>query len=260
MLPSIIAHRGASFDAPENTLAAYRLAWEQNAGGAEGDFWLTRDGHVICMHDRTTKRTADRELVVAEASLDELRQLDAGAWKDSRFINERIPTLEETLAELPADRLFFIEIKCGPEIFPAMKQAIARSTVAAEQLRILCFNAEVIKAAREVFPKIKRHWLVEFSCEAATGLVLPATQPILTKLAEIMADGLNSMANCAVLTREFVAQLRRRNLEVAAWTVDDAAQARQLTDAGVQMLTTNRPGWLRRELATSRTTGVSPVI
>jgi glycerophosphoryl diester phosphodiesterase len=255
----IIAHRGASFDAPENTLAAYRLAWEQDADGAEGDFWLTRDGRAVCMHDRTTGRTANEDRVVAEATLDELRQLDVGGWKNPRFAGERIATLEEILNELPPGKLFFMEIKCGPEILPAMKEAIAHSSVSSEQLRILCFDAETIVAARDVLPEIARHWLVDFACDAAMGLVVATAQGILAKLAEIGAAGLNSVADCAILTAQFVAELRRRDLEVAAWTVDDPLVAKQLINAGVQMLTTNRPGWMRRELDASRTAGVSPV-
>lgn len=254
MLPLIIAHRGASFDAPENTLAAYRRAWEQNADGAEGDFHLTRDGQIVCMHDRTTKRTTNQELIVSEVTLDELKQLDAGAWKGPSFANERIPTLEEILAELPADKLFFIEIKCGQEIFPAIKQAIPRSQVSAEQLRILSFNKEVIAAAKEVFPEIKRHWLVEYQ----RGLsMIPKPESILSTLGEIGANGLNSSADQSVLTPEFIAELRRRNLELAAWTVDDPLLARQLIDTGVQMLTTNRPGWMKRQFAAA---GPSPTI
>ena len=65
----LIAHRGASHDAPENTLAAFRLAWEQGADGIEGDFRLSRDGEIICLHDATTRRTAGIDLVVADATL-----------------------------------------------------------------------------------------------------------------------------------------------------------------------------------------------
>src|SRR5882757_4224835 len=109
--PLIIAHRGASFEAPENTLAAYRLAWQQNADGAEGDFQLTRDGRIVCIHDLTTGRTADANRVVAQSTFEELRRLDVGMWKHPRFAGERIPTLDEILALLPAGNLFFIEIK-----------------------------------------------------------------------------------------------------------------------------------------------------
>src|SRR6185369_848081 len=90
--PMLIAHRGASRDAPENTLAAFRLAWQQGADGIEADFRLTRDGRVVCLHDASTGRTAGVDLAVAEASLEELKRLDVGGWKGARWAGERIPT------------------------------------------------------------------------------------------------------------------------------------------------------------------------
>lgn len=86
--PVIVAHRGASHDAPENTLPAFELAWEQGADAIEGDFHLTRDGHIICLHDKDTKRTAGVKLVVKNSPLAELRKLDVGEWKDPRFKTE----------------------------------------------------------------------------------------------------------------------------------------------------------------------------
>ena len=77
----IVAHRGASLDAPENTLAAFRLAWSQGADAIEGDFRLTKDGRIACLHDDTTQRTAGLDLTVADSTLAELRELDVGSWK-----------------------------------------------------------------------------------------------------------------------------------------------------------------------------------
>src|SRR5688572_19130995 len=92
-----IGHRGASFDAPENTVAAIKLAWEQKADGAEFDVYLTKDGKVAVIHDATTKRTAGADLKVAGSTLTELRALDVGRWKGEKFTGEKIPTLDEML-------------------------------------------------------------------------------------------------------------------------------------------------------------------
>ncbi len=81
----IVGHRGASHAAPENTLAAFDLAWQEGADGAEGDFRLTRDGRIVCIHDEDTERTAGKKLVVATTTLAELQQLDVGSWKDPRY-------------------------------------------------------------------------------------------------------------------------------------------------------------------------------
>lgn len=81
---TIIAHRGASHDAPENTLPAYKLAWQQGADGIEGDFRLTADGQIVCLHDPSTGRVGDRDLVVSESTLAELRQADMGVLKGEK--------------------------------------------------------------------------------------------------------------------------------------------------------------------------------
>ena len=115
----IVAHRGASFDAPENTLSAFRLAWQQKADVVEGDFYLTKDKHIVCIHDKTTKRVAPKQatLTIAKSTLAELSALDVGSWKHPRFANERIPVLEEVLATVPKGKRIFVEIKCGPKSF-----------------------------------------------------------------------------------------------------------------------------------------------
>src|ERR1700686_17426 len=97
----LIAHRGASHDAPENTLAAFRLAWEAGADGIEGDFRLTRDGEIVCIHDPTTGRPAGVGLSVADTTLACLRELDVGALHGARWIGERIPPIQEVIATVP---------------------------------------------------------------------------------------------------------------------------------------------------------------
>ncbi len=122
----IVAHRGASFDAPENTLAAFRLAWEQKADGIEGDFYVTKDQQVVCIHDADTKRTAGKKLIVAQSTLAELRELEYGKWKDAKFAGEPIPTFADVLSVVPAGKLFVIELKVGPEIVPLIQPALAK--------------------------------------------------------------------------------------------------------------------------------------
>ena len=81
----MVAHRGESYDAPENTLPAFKLAWEQGADAIEGDFILTKDGHIVCIHERTTKRFCDQDLVVAKSTLKQLKALDVGSWKNEKY-------------------------------------------------------------------------------------------------------------------------------------------------------------------------------
>jgi glycerophosphoryl diester phosphodiesterase len=245
--PFIIAHRGASFDAPENTLGAFRLAFEQGANGIEADFFLTADRHIVAIHDPTTGRTcagADRE--VCRCSLAELQTLDAGTWKDPRFSGERIPTMEQVLELLPPGKVFLIEIKCGTAILAPLADLLRRSAVASEQLRIMCFDQEVVRQAKVLMPHIKAYWLVEY--QRSGGGWAPTLDAVVRTCREIGADGVDTDANPEVMTKQFVDGLRSAGLDVSAWTIDNPAQAATLAAAGVQFITTNRPGFLRQSL------------
>ncbi len=87
----LIAHRGASHEAPENTVAAFRRAFDEGADGIEGDFRLTADGELVCLHDATTRRTAGVDLAVATATLATLRTLDVGAWRGEEWAGNGSP-------------------------------------------------------------------------------------------------------------------------------------------------------------------------
>src|SRR5262245_57354057 len=112
----IIAHRGSSFLAPENTRGAMELAWQEGADAIEGDFRLTRDGQIVCIHDASLKRTTGVDRRVEKCDLAELQSFDAGSWKGPQFAGERIPTLTEILATVPDGKRIYVEVKCGPEI------------------------------------------------------------------------------------------------------------------------------------------------
>ena len=247
----IVAHRGASHDAPENTLAAFKLAWEQGADAIETDMHLTRDGKIILIHDKDTKRVAGKDWKVAEKTFDELRTLDVGTWKDKRFAGERMPGLAEVLAIVPADKQFFIEIKCGPEILPALKADLAASKVRPQQLVIISFSAEVIAAAKMELPKIKACWLTSFKQDKQTQHWSPAADTVMATLKRTSADGLDTNAH-DIIDAGFVAKLREAKMEFHCWTVDDPMVARRFVKLGVDSITTNRPGWLREQLKLAR--------
>ena len=155
----VIAHRGASFDAPENTLAAFRLAWEQGADGIEGDFYLTADGEIVCLHDSDTGRTGGRKLSVGQSTLAELRKVDVGAWRGDKFRGEPIPTLAEVLGVVPEGKKIFVEIKCGPQIVPRVQRDLVRSHLKPAQVTIISFHESVIDAVRKQLPDYKANLL-----------------------------------------------------------------------------------------------------
>lgn len=241
-LPKLIAHRGASHAAPENTLAAFKLAWDEGADGIEGDFQLTADGEVVCIHDPDTKRVAGRKLVVAKSAWQDLAGLDVGAWKSPAFKGERIPRLTDVLDVLPAGKRFFLEIKSGPEIVDPIRLILAANKAEPKQVVMISFNADVIAACREKLPAYQAHWISDLK-----GIGKPAKRAAFARqLALCGAQGLQFKA-AAPVDAAWLKSLRDDDLELASWTVDDVATARRLAAMGVQNLTTNRPGPLRAE-------------
>lgn len=245
----MIAHRGAADDAPENTIAAFNLAWQQGADGIEGDFHLTRDGEIVCIHDADTNRTAGQARKVAEATLAELRQLDVGSWKGEQWRGTRIPTLDEVLATVPEGKQVFIEIKCGPEILPALKEALAGSGLQSGQAVVMSFDARVIGETKRLLPQLKALWLTDFKTDQKnqkTG-VRPSAKEILQTLEKIGADGVGCRAH-PVVDQPFMQTLRSAQKEVHLWTVDDVPLAKRYLQLGADSLTSNRAGWLKQQL------------
>ena len=245
----VVAHRGASHDAPENTLPAFRLAWEQGADAIEGDFYLTKDGQIVCTHDRVTGRLnpGKLKLQVADATLAELQALDVGSWKGDRWKGERMPTLAEVFATVPAGKRVLIEVKCGPEILPALEKEIGKGALRPEQITIISFQAAVILGAKKSFPDIKAFWLTSFKLDKKSGELTPTRESIFKTLQKVSADGL-SCGDHDSLTAEFLSSVREAGCEAHCWTVDDPGRARALVAMGMQSVTTNRPAAIRAAL------------
>jgi len=245
----LIAHRGASHDAPENTLASFRLAWKTGADGIEGDFRLTRDGQIVCLHDATTGRTAGTDIRVADSTLTRLRELDAGAWKGDRWSGERIPTLREVIATIPPGKKLFIELKSGPEILPPLAADLADSALDPDQVAISAFSAELVAASRNLFPHIKRLWITDYTRDWRSGSWFPSVSEIIRMLESIGACGLASSAHRSI-DAAFVRALRAAGMELHVWTVDGSRAAARFLALGVDSIITNRPDWLRARLRT----------
>lgn len=245
-VPEIVAHRGASSDCPENTIAAFNEAWRQGADAIEGDFRLTADGRIVCLHDKTLKRTTGDRTSVDAITLAEVRELDAGLWKDVRFKGERVPTIDEVLAVVAPSKRIFIEVKTGPEMVIPLLAAINRSEIAQEQVVVIAFDAEVIRALKKERPGVRAFWLSTFK-EKASGFE-PSIDELIATARDVRADGLGVKALPEVVTRDFVEEARGVGLEVHVWTVDDPNVARQLCAAGVRSITTNRPEFLRTSM------------
>ena len=246
----IVAHRGASHDAPENTLAAFRLAWEKHADAIEGDFYLTSDRQIVCIHDKTTRRVApdQPERKVADSKLEDLRTLDVGRWKNAKYSGERIPTLGEVLETVPAGKQIFVEIKCGPEILPVLKLQLGASGLKPDQIVIICFNAEVVTQSREMMPQYRVNWLTSYKSNALKTRWKPNRDDVLATLKRTSATGIGTNGNLKVVDQTFAAAIRSAGLEFHVWTVNDVKAARVFKSLGAKSITTDRPLFIRNGL------------
>jgi glycerophosphoryl diester phosphodiesterase len=246
---NIVAHRGASYDAPENTVAAMELAFEQGADGVEADFYLTSDGHIICCHDKDTERTAGVKHVIVETPLEVLRKLDVGSWKNEKYRGEKMPTFAEIAETIPSDKKFIIELKVGPEIVAPLKEALAKTDLEDEQILIICFNEKTVAECKKVLPNLKCHWLTGYKQDEKSGEWKPSLGEVVATLERSNADGLGSQGEMKHVDAEFLEDLcDEGHCEFHVWTIDDPKVARYYQKLKPWGITTNRPGFIREQL------------
>lgn len=236
----VVAHRGASHDAPENTLAAFTLAWQQGADAIECDVWMTRDAKVVCHHDRTTRRTAGTRLDVPESTLGHLRQLDVGSWKGARWKGEQIPTLGEVFAGVPSGKGVFVEIKGGTVMVPLLANVTEDAKLPPNQVMVISSEKEVIRSVKQTIAGMKAFLVVKLRSRLEKKLWNPTRANIIRDLEDTQADGLDISAAEAV-TEDFVRSLHDAGWEVHVWTVNDIAPATRYWALGVDSITTDRP-------------------
>jgi len=226
----VIAHRGASGHAPENTLAAFRRAVALGASFIETDLHLSRDAHFVAIHDDTVNRTTNGQGKVHDLTLADLRRLDAGSWFGSEFSGERIPTLEEILEFAKKnDVVFYLELKptgaWGGEhaLIGALRESgeIARTIV-------ISFDAGIIAALRKIEPTLMTGLLFEGQID----------QP-LERAVEVGARQLAVRGD--LVTPALIAEARKRDLQIVCWTVNQPAHMRVLIEAGVDGIMSDYP-------------------
>jgi len=250
-----IAHRGASAAAPPNTLAAFEKAVELGADGIEFDVQLSADRVPVVIHDFTVDTTTDGSGRVAEKTLAQLKQLDAGSHFDPAFAGERIPTLEEVLEATGNRLLLNVELKCFSPCDGGLEQAvIAQIKRHATDDRVLLssFNPFSLRRAKKIAPHIPVGLLY------APDLSLPLRRAWLAPLVPHEARH----PEHTMVDARYVAWARRRGYRVNTWTVNDPDEMRRLIGLGVDGIITNVPDVLRDALEGSRpkTTKQPPVI
>ncbi len=231
--PLVVAHRGACRRAPENTLAAFRLAAELGADAIELDAKLTADGHVVVMHDQTLDRTTAGHGRVADHTLADIRALEAGAHFSPDFAGEPVPTLEEVLRAVGGRLLVNIELGNYATPRDRLPEAAVEVVCACGmQRRVLLssFNPLALRRARAADPTIP------------VGLLLMSREPAWQRLLFFLISPKDFLhLNEALTTRRDVARNARAGRPVIAWTVNDANRMEQLLRMGVHGLISDVP-------------------
>lgn len=243
----LLAHRGESYIAPENTLAAINLAWEKGATAVEIDIYLTKDQKIILSHDKSTARCSGTDLIIAETDFDELRKLDVGKWKGDQYTGEKMPFLDEVLATIPAGGKILIEVKCGPEILPLLRATLDASGKRSRVV-IISFSLDVVTQSKPMMPDVPAYWLQMMKRDPDTQQWLPYEEDRLIRTA--LDNGLDGLdLHYAMVTPEFADAIKAAGLALWTWTVNDPEEAKHQAEIGVDGLGTDRCAWIREQIS-----------
>ncbi len=245
-MTKIIAHRGASLYAPENTLASFELALEVGADGVELDVHLTKNGVPVVIHDYDVKRTTNGTGFVNELTDTELKQLDAGSWFDKEFNKQTIPLLSEVLElflETNDDFLINIELKSGSTVYPQIEDKVLRlvnNMDLNDKVLISSFDHYAIEKIKNIDDKIKTGALF------SSAIVSPWRY-----LSTLDFDAYHTVWHR--IDKEVIEGCHKHKLMVNAYTLDDPNFANILINYGIDGIITNDPQRLlnlKKELLT----------
>ncbi|MFH9086098.1 glycerophosphodiester phosphodiesterase [Streptomyces sp. NPDC017673] len=254
-VPTVIAHRGASTYAPENTLAAVDKAAELGFSWVENDVQRTKDGQLIVLHDETLERTTDAEEVfpdrapwrVRDFTAAEVARLDAGSWFSPVYAGARVPTLKEYMRRIERNHeKLVLEIK-NPELYPGIEQQTLK-LLGNEgwldgrhlgRLIVQSFSADSVRTVHELKPAVVTGYL---------GTPTVAELPRFTRFTDLINPSYGSLSRGYVASVHALSGPHGRSLDLFAWTVDDAATAREVAGYGVDGIITNKPDVVRAAL------------
>lgn len=228
----ILAHRGASGTAPENSLSAFEKALKDGCDGFEFDIQQTKDGEIVVFHDWTLERTSNGKGNLKEFTLEELRKLDIGSWFSDEFKGEKIPTLEETLNFIPDDKFINIELKeefsreRGTEVklLEILKKYPNKNVV------VSSFSHNLLKNLKSLDTSVK------------VGLLIEGSLVNLDKYIQNLGFNICGYhADKNFLKQEDVDYLNSKNIDINVWTVNLKKDARILKEMGVTRIITNFP-------------------
>lgn len=246
----IIAHRGESFDAPENTLAAINLAWERGAKAVEIDIRLTADNQIVVIHDEDTFRISGQKLIIDQATLKEIKLLNVGFFKGEQWQKERIPTLREIIKTVPDYGKLIIEIKHNIAIIEKLVFELENSEFKDEQIEIIAFNYDILVKIRQRLPQYKILWLLDLDYKKPAWLVRVSLKQIIKRVKKANLNGVDVWAG-KKLNHYFISEIKNSGLLLYAWTVNDPEKASVLLKSGVDGITTDKAYWMKNQLTKS---------
>lgn len=249
-----VGHRGESHDAPENTLSAIKLAWERKDDGSEFDIHLTKDGKLIVIHDYDTLRVTGgkdgggTKLVVKDSTVDELRKLDAGSFKDPKFAGEKLPLFTEMLGTVPKEpgHRLFIEIKVGPECVDEFVRDIKAADVPMKQTACISFQLDSCREVKKRLLDMQVYYLADNKVNKTTGKA-PTLEELISDAKAANLDGLD-LSQKFPIDRVFVEKIHNAGLQLYTWTIDDPEVAKKYVEWSVDGITSNRAAWLREQV------------
>ena len=236
----VIAHRGASGYAPENTIAAFDKAVEMKADFIEVDVQRSKDGKLVLIHDHTVDRTTDGTGLVGDLTFKQLRNLDAGSWMGEQFKGEKIPTLDETLDRYRGKIGILIELK-SPELYPGMEEQVARiikernlDKPKNNKIIVQSFNFESMKKMDTLLPRVPIGVL--------TSSTRDTTEEALNEFSHY-ADYFNP--NYSIVSKQLVDQVHALGMKISSWTVRSQETADFLLSMNVDGIITDFPDYIK---------------
>jgi len=240
----VIAHRGSSGAAPENTLAAIRLAIRHDADVIENDIQRTRDGELVIIHDTTLDRTTDVEQVfparapwnVGDFTLEEIKRLDAGSWFAPRFAGQEVPTLEEWVNAVGGEADMLLEPK-SPALYPGIERDLDK------ELRSLPAFNRALRADRVVVQCFDHLWLRQYedlAPDVPVGL-LYGTDPTEAEVTAAATWAQQVNPALGAIEEDTVERIHAHGLETNVWTVNAGQDMYRAMEWGVDGIITNYP-------------------
>ena len=263
---ALIGHRGASGDAPENTLESIKLAWQQGAAGAECDIMLTKDEKIVLMHDDTTKRTTggDADLMVADTEWDKLKTLDVGSFKGPQWKNVKIPLLSDVLTAIPEGKKLFIEIKSGDKneganrkILTLLIDLLRQNGIKGNKIVLISFDHNILADFKKLAPEFQAYIITAFVDWPGDWPYLKTSSDLDKYISFAKANNIDGidMENSNVITKEWVSRLHKSGIKSTIWSYekdDTIENAKRFENIGIDYLTTNYPGNIKSQLERRR--------